>query len=323
MIFVLINLLKFLTLVIPLLLSVAVFTLLERKVLAGMQRRRGPNVVGPVGLLQPMADGLKLFIKEITLPSKSSKILLLYAPILSLGISLISWSVIPISEGVVIFDFDLGILWVLMCSSLGVYGIILAGWASNSKFAFLGAIRSVSQMVSYEVTLSIILLQVVILAQSVNLSEIVTQQKTVWYVVPLLPFFGMWIISTIAETNRPPFDLPEAEAELVAGYFVDYSAMGFAMYQIAEYANIILMSALTTILFLGGWLPVISWLPIPGIIWMVGKMIFCLFLFLWVRASFPRYRFDQLMSLTWQVFLPITLGGLVLTSGIVYFFFSM
>jgi NADH-quinone oxidoreductase subunit H len=245
------------------------------------------------------------------------------APILSLSVSLMAWIVVPISFSTVVLDIDLGLLWILMCSSLGVYGIILAGWASNSKFAFLGAIRSVSQMVSYEVTLSIILLQVIIMAQSTNLSEIVHQQESVWFILPLLPFGVMWTISTIAETNRPPFDLPEAEAELVAGYFVDYSSMGFAVYQIAEYANIILMSALTSILFLGGWLPIVNLKPfyyLPGVIWMLIKMIVILFIFLWIRVSFPRYRYDQLMQLTWRVFLPITLAGLIATSLIVYSF---
>lgn len=321
MITVLATAIKYLSLIVPLLLSVAVFTLLERKVLAAMQRRRGPNVVGPKGLLQPLADGLKLFIKEITIPSKSNKFLLLFAPILSLTVSLLAWIVMPISEGLVIVDIDLGILWILLCSSTGVYGIILAGWASNSKFSFLGAIRSVSQMVSYEVTLSIILLQVIILSQSTNLSTIIHQQSSCWYILPLFPFFILWTVSTIAETNRPPFDLPEAEAELVAGYFVDYSALGFAMYQIAEYSNIILMSALTTVLFLGGHLPVLGlgWIGIPGIFWFLIKAIAILFLFLWVRATFPRYRYDQLMSLTWRTFLPLTLAGLIATSLMVYY----
>lgn len=312
---------KSLSILIPVLLSVAYFTLLERKILAAMQRRRGPNVVGLFGLLQPLADGLKLFLKEVILPSRANKILFILAPAFTFFVSMIAWAVIPFGERLLLVDANVGVLYILATSSVTVYGIIFSGWASNSKYGFLGALRSAAQMISYEVSLGLVILTVICCAGSLNLQEIVYSQDKVWYVVPLYPFFVIFFISGLAETNRPPFDLPEAEAELVAGYNVEYSAMNFAYFFIAEYANIILMSFMNVILFFGGWLPPFDFAVlhmIPGFIWLSFKLIFFLFLFVWVRAAFPRYRFDQLMYLTWRIFLPLALSGFLLVAGIIW-----
>ncbi|CAK9253843.1 unnamed protein product, partial [Sphagnum jensenii] len=293
--------------IIPLLLTVALLTLAERKVLASVQRRKGPNVVGFLGLMQPFADGFKLLIKETVLPSTSSKFLFIFSPIFTLFVSLISWSVVPFSEGLVFSDLNLGLLYLFAVSSLGVYGIILSGWSSNSRYAFLGSLRSASQMISYEVSFSLILVSLISCASSLNLSTVVLFQKNIWFIVPFFPLFFMFFVSILAETNRSPFDLPEAEAELVSGYNVEYSAAGFALFFVSEYCNIILMSSLCVVLFFGGWLS-----PFPfweaGFFWFSVKLLVFLFLFVWVRASFPRYRYDQLMRLGWKVFLPLSLG---------------
>jgi len=302
--------------VISVLIAVAYFTLLERKVLAAMQRRKGPNVVGIFGLLQPLADGMKLVIKETILPLTANKLLFIIAPVLTLLLSLVSWSVIPFANSSVIADINIGILYIFAVSSLGVYGIIIAGWSSNSKYAFLGALRSAAQMISYEVSLGLIIITVLMTTMSLNLTQIVLSQRYIWYVVFLFPFFLMFFVSALAETNRPPFDLPEAEAELVAGYNVEYAAAGFALFFIGEYANIMLMSSLIVILFFGGWLPSTG---IFSIIFGV-KLVLFLFAFIWVRASFPRYRYDQLMYLGWKAFLPISLGGLIFVAGILFTF---
>jgi NADH-quinone oxidoreductase subunit H len=300
--------------IVSVLIAVAYFTLLERKVLAAMQRRKGPNVVGLFGLLQPLADGMKLIIKETVLPLAANKLLFIIAPVLTLLLSLVSWSVIPFAYNSVIADINIGILYIFAVSSLGVYGIIIAGWSSNSKYAFLGSLRSAAQMISYEVSLGLIIITVLMTTMSLNLTTIVISQKYIWYVIFLFPFFLMFFISALAETNRPPFDLPEAEAELVAGYNVEYAAVGFALFFIGEYANIMLMSSLIVILFFGGWLPSLSIFSIFfGI-----KLVLFLFMFIWVRASFPRYRYDQLMYLGWKAFLPLALGGLIFISGILF-----
>jgi len=310
---------EILIIVVPLLVAVAYFTLAERKVIASMQRRRGPNVVGMWGLLQPLADGLKLLIKETILPSNSNVVIFVLAPIVTFLLSLLGWAVIPYGETVVLSDLNVGILYIFAVSSLGVYGIITSGWSSNSKYAFLGALRSAAQMVSYEVSIGLIIISVLLCAGSLNLSQIVISQESIWYIIPLFPVFIMFFISALAETNRAPFDLPEAEAELVAGYNVEYSAMGFALFFLGEYANILMMCALITILFLGGWLPPFPILPftlIPGPIWFGIKVAFIGFVFIWVRASYPRYRYDQLMRLGWKVFLPLSLAWVLLVAGI-------
>jgi NADH-quinone oxidoreductase subunit H len=310
-------LLKIMIVVLPLLLAVAYLTYAERKVIGWMQLRRGPNTVGPLGLLQPIADGLKLLHKEIILPSESSKVIFLLAPMLTFSLSFLAWAVIPLGAEFIIADINVGILYLFAISSLSVYGIIMAGWASNSKYAFLGSLRSAAQMISYEVSMGLVIITVLLLAGSLNLREIVMAQKGMWYAVPLFPMMIIFFISTLAETNRAPFDLPEAEAELVSGYNVEYSSMAFALFFLGEYANMILMSAMTTILFLGGWLPPFgfaSFTWIPGIFWFALKVAFILFCFLWVRASFPRYRYDQLMRLGWKVFLPFSLLWIVLTA---------
>jgi len=317
----LVGLIKALSILIPVLLSVAYFTLLERKILAAMQRRKGPNVVGIYGLLQPLADGLKLFLKEIIVPTRANKILFVFAPAFTFFISLIAWAVIPFGNSLVLLDINVGILYILATSSVAVYGIIFSGWSSNSKYSFLGALRSAAQMISYEVSLGLVILTVVLCAHSLNLTEIVQAQLKIWYFLPLWPFSIIFFISSLAETNRPPFDLPEAEAELVAGYNVEYSAMNFAYFFIAEYANIILMSVMNVILFFGGWLPPLNLsilFHFPAFLWFSLKVIFFLFLFVWVRAAFPRYRFDQLMYLTWRIFLPLSLAGFILVSGIIW-----
>ena len=311
--------LKSLAIIVPLLVAVAYLTLLERKVMASMQQRRGPNVVGLFGLLQPLADGLKLLIKETILPSSANIIIFILAPIITFILALVTWSVIPFGSGMVLIDLNVGILFVFAISSLGVYGIIAAGWSSNSKYSFLGALRSAAQMVSYEVSIGLIIMCVLLCAGSLNLSEIVYAQKEVWYCVPLFPLFIMFFISGLAETNRAPFDLPEAEAELVSGYNTEYAAMGFALFFLGEYANMILMCSVLSILFLGGWLPLINISPfnlIPGVFWFGFKVTILLFVFVWVRAAFPRYRYDQLMRLGWKVFLPFSLAWVLFVSGI-------
>jgi len=315
---------KVLLIVVPLLLAVAYLTYFERKVIAAIHLRRGPNVVGPYGLLQPLADGMKLFFKETVIPTGANKGVFILAPMLTFILALIAWAVIPVGEGMVIADINVGILYLFAISSLGVYGILMAGWASNSKYAFLGGLRSAAQMVSYEVSMGFIIITVLLVAGSLNLSDIVMAQKnTVWFVIPLFPMAVIFFISTLAETNRHPFDLPEAEAELVSGYNVEYSAMTFALFFLGEYANMILMCGMTTILFLGGWLPPFDIAPfnwIPGPIWFALKISFLLFIFLWVRATFPRYRYDQLMRLCWKVFLPISLAAVVIVAGVVLAF---
>lgn len=320
---IILTVLKILSVVVVVLIGVAYFTLAERKIMGTIQRRKGPNVVGFQGLLQPLADGLKLFVKESILPSNANKALFILAPMLTFGLSLMGWAVIPFGESLVLADINVGILYLLAVSALGVYGIILSGWASNSKYAFLGALRSAAQMVSYEVSIGFILITVVLCAGSFNLSSIVLAQEKVWFCIPHLPMFVLFFISALAETNRHPFDLPEAEAELVSGYNVEYSAMGFALFFLGEYANMLLMSALTAILFLGGWLPLINVFPftlVPGSVWFGLKIGFFVVLFIVMRACLPRFRYDQLMSLGWKVFLPFSLGWLILTASILISF---
>lgn len=310
---------KIITIIIPLLIGIAYLTLVERKVIGSMQQRKGPNVVGLYGLLQPLVDGVKLLLKESIIPNHANIYIFLMAPIITFVLSLIAWAVIPFGIGMVICDLNVGVLYLLAISSLGVYGIITAGWASNSKYAFLGALRTAAQMVSYEVSIGLIIITVLLCAGSLNLTEIVMAQKAIWYCIPLFPMFILFFVSSLAETNRPPFDLPEAEAELVAGYNVEYSAMGFALFFLGEYGNMILMASLSTLFFLGGWLPLIDIAPfnfIPGVIWFGIKTTLILFLFIWVRAAFPRYRYDQLMRLGWKVFLPLSLGWVVFVAGI-------
>jgi NADH-quinone oxidoreductase subunit H len=312
-----------LAIIIPLLLAIAYLTYAERKVIAAMQLRIGPNVVGWFGLLQPFADGLKLLHKETIFPNQANPYLFILAPLLTFGLSLAAWAVIPFGPGLVISNINVGILYLFAISSLGVYGIIMAGWASNSKYAFLGALRSAAQMVSYEVSIGLVIITILLSAGSLNLSEIVEAQKSVWFIIPHFPMAVIFIISALAETNRAPFDLPESEAELVAGYNVEYSSMAFALFFLGEYANMILMSAIGSLLFLGGWLPPFSIIPltwIPGVVWFALKIAFLLFIFLWVRATFPRYRYDQLMRLGWKIFLPISFGWVVLTSSVIVMF---
>ena len=317
-------LLQILAIVVPLLVGVAYLTYAERKVIGAMHLRRGPNVVGPYGLLQPLADGAKLFFKETVIPSGANRVVFVMAPMVTFSLSLVAWAVIPLSDGLVVADINVGILYLFAISSLGVYGILMAGWASNSKYAFLGALRSAAQMVSYEVSMGFIIISVLIVAGSLNLSDIVNAQKeSIWFVIPLFPIAVIFFISTLAETNRHPFDLPEAEAELVAGYNVEYSSMTFALFFLGEYANMILMAGMTTILFFGGWLPPFDIAPfnwLPGPLWFIIKMCMLLFIFLWVRATFPRYRYDQLMRLGWKVFLPISLAAVVIVGGVVVAF---
>ncbi|MGH7040100.1 MAG: NADH-quinone oxidoreductase subunit NuoH [Stellaceae bacterium] len=308
-----------LVVVVPLLIAIAYLTYAERKVLAFSQLRKGPNVVGPFGLLQPFADGLKLLLKETVVPSGANRLVFILAPIITFTLSLMAWAVIPFDGAFVIANINVGILYLFAISSLGVYGIIMAGWASNSRYAFLGALRSAAQMVSYEVAIGFVLVTVLLCVGSLNLSEIVRAQRTVWFAAPLLPMFIIFFISGLAETNRSPFDLPEGETEIVAGYFVEYSAMAFALFYLGEYGNMILISAMTSILFLGGWLPPFQVVPftwIPGAVWFAFKIAFVLFCFLWVRATFPRFRYDQLMRLGWKVFLPASLFWLIVTAGV-------
>jgi len=309
---------KTLALLVPVLIFVAYLTWAERKVLAAMQMRRGPNVVGPFGLLQPFADALKMLMKETIIPSGSSRLLFLGAPMLTFTLAMLGWAVIPVNDGWAVADINVGVLYLFAISSLGVYGVIIAGWASNSKYAFLGALRSAAQMVSYEVSMGFVIVTVLMCVGSLNLTAIVRAQENLWFFIPLFPMFIIFFISTLAETNRAPFDLPEGESELVAGFFVEYSSMSFALFFLGEYANMILMSSLTTILFLGGWYPPFHFEPftwIPGPVWFILKVCFLLFTFIWVRATFPRYRYDQLMRLGWKVFLPFSLVWLVLTAA--------
>lgn len=314
---------QILAVVVPVLVSVAFLVYAERKVLALIQLRRGPNLVGPFGLLQSFADALKLLTKENILPSGSNKIVFIIAPIITMVLSLAGWAVIPFAPGWVISDINVGVLYLFAVSSLGVYGVIMAGWASNSQYPFLGALRSAAQMVSYEVSIGFVIITVLLCVGSLNLSKIVEAQKTVWFVIPLLPMFIIFFISALAETNRLPFDLPEDEATLVAGFYTEYSSASFALFFLAEYASMILMSSLTVILFLGGWLPPFDIFPLnvlPGVFWFTIKIIFILFLFIWVRGTFPRYRYDQLMRLGWKVFLPLSLLGVVVTSSFLVIF---
>jgi NADH-quinone oxidoreductase subunit H len=314
MFFILITLLKILIVVVPLLISVAYFTLAERKILGAIQRRRGPNVVGTFGLLQPLSDGFKLLVKETVLPSSSNKLIFVLSPIITFLISLMGWAVIPYDKYSFLSELNTGMMYLFAVSSLGVYGIIMSGWSSNSKYAFLGALRSTAQMVSYEVSLGFIIIVIILCAGSFNLNVIIESQKNVWYIIPFFPLFLMFFISGLAETNRHPFDLPEAEAELVSGYNVEYSAMGFALFSLGEYANMLLMSSLNVILFLGGWLPPFEFLGfLPGSIWFGLKICIFVILFVWMRAALPRYRYDQLMNLGWKVFLPVSLAYLILT----------
>ena len=315
-----------LAIIVPLLILVAFLTLAERKVIAAIQLRKGPNVVGPFGLLQPFADGLKLLLKETIIPAGANRGVFIIAPILTFLLSLVAWAVIPFDDGVVVADINVGILYLFAISSLGVYGIIMAGWASNSKYAFLGALRSAAQMVSYEVSIGFVMITVLLCVGSLNLTQIVLAQKGGfwhWYWLPLFPMFIIFFVSALAETNRSPFDLPEGESEIVAGYFVEYSAMAFALFFLGEYSAMILMSGMTSILFLGGWMPPFAFAPftwIPGPLWFAAKIAFCLFVFLWVRATLPRYRYDQLMRLGWKVFLPFSLLWVVLTAGVLVAF---
>ena len=314
---------KILFLLIPVLVSVAMIVWLDRRVWAFVQKRQGPNVVGPFGLLQSLADALKYIFKEIIIPASSDKVIFILAPIITMTLALMAWAVIPFSESKVLANINVGILYIFAVSSLGVYGIIMGGWASNSKYPFLGAIRSAAQMVSYEVSIGIIIINVLLCVGSLNLNDIVIAQENMWFIFPLFPMFVIFFISALAETNRPPFDLPEAEAELVAGYQTEYSGMMYAMFWLGEYANILLMCALGSILFLGGWLSPIDIYPfnlIPGAIWLIFKILFLFILFALVKAVVPRYRYDQLMRLGWKVFLPFSLIWVVLTASYLFYF---
>lgn len=315
---------------VPILVSVAYLTYAERRIIGAMQMRIGPNVVGWFGLLQPIADALKLLTKETVLPSGASPVVFFLAPMVTFSLAMLAWAVIPVCAGWVISDLNVGVLYLFAISSLGVYGVVMAGWASNSRYAFLGAMRSAAQMVSYEVSIGFIMITVLVTAGTLNLSELVQAQSEPlfgflpgWYFIPHLPMFIVFFISVLAETNRHPFDLPEAESELVAGFMTEYSSMSFALFFLGEYANMIMMSGMVTILFLGGWLPPYDVAPlnmIPGVVWFAAKVAFCLFVFIWVRATFPRYRYDQLMRLGWKVFLPLSLIWLVLTAGFLVYF---
>ena len=314
---------KIIFLLVPILVSVAMIVWLDRRVWGLVQKRRGPNVVGPFGLFQTLADALKYILKEIIIPASANKVVFILAPIVTMTLALVAWAVIPMSEELVLSDINVGILYLFAVSSLGVYGIIMGGWASNSKYPFLGAIRSAAQMVSYEVSIGIIIINVLLCVGSLNLKDIVIAQKNLWYVIPLFPMFVIFFISALAETNRPPFDLPEAEAELVAGYQTEYSGMMYAMFWLGEYANILLMCAMGSILFLGGWLPIMDVYPlniIPAPVWMISKILFLFLLFALIKAIVPRYRYDQLMRLGWKIFLPFSLIYLVFTASFLFYF---
>jgi len=320
MAFVIITILKIFSIVVPLLVSVAYFTIAERKIMGAIQRRRGPNYIGYIGLLQPLADGLKLFTKETTLPTTANTFIFLLSPALSFILSLVGWAVIPLSKGTVLCDINLSIFYLFAVSSLNVYGILFAGWSSNSKYPYLGAIRSTSQMLSYEISIGFTVLNVVICTGSFNLNDIVISQLQIWFLVPLLPIFIIFAVSMLAETNRHPFDLPEAEAELVSGYNVEYSSMTFALFFLGEYANMLLMSTFCAILFLGGWLPIFNFFFIPDTFWLSLKIICGVIFFIVTRATLPRYRYDQLMMLGWQSFLPLTVGYFIFSAGILVSF---
>jgi NADH-quinone oxidoreductase subunit H len=312
-----------LALLVPLLIGVAYLTYAERKVLAAMQLRKGPNVTGPFGLWQAFADAIKMLTKETIIPDGANRVLFLLAPIITFGLAIIAWAVIPVNDHWAIANINVGMLYLFAISSLGVYGVIIAGWASNSKFAFMGALRSAAQMISYEVSIGFVIVTVLLCAGSLNLNAIVLAQRHVWFAIPLLPMFVIFFISALAETNRPPFDLPEGESEIVAGFMVEYSAMAFALFFLGEYANMILMSGIMTILFLGGWLSPIPFIPftwIAGPVWFLLKVALCLFVFIWVRATLPRFRYDQLMRLGWKIFLPFSLVWLVLTASVLEIF---
>jgi len=314
---------KILFLLVPVLVSVAMIVWLDRRIWAFVQKRRGPNVVGPFGLFQSLADALKYIFKEIIIPSSSNKVIFILAPIVTMTLALVAWAVIPFSETQVLANINVGILYLFAVSSLGVYGIIMGGWASNSKYPFLGAIRSAAQMVSYEVSIGVIIINVLLCVGSLNLNDIVLAQKKIWFIIPLFPMFVIFFISALAETNRPPFDLPEAEAELVAGYQTEYSGMMYAMFWLGEYANILLMCAMGSILFLGGWLSPIEIFPfnlIPSALWLIFKILFLFILFALVKAIVPRYRYDQLMKLGWKIFLPLSLIWVIITSSYLFYF---
>ena len=314
---------KILFLLVPVLVSVAMIVWLDRRIWAFVQKRQGPNVVGPFGLLQSLADALKYIFKEVIIPSSSNKVIFILAPIVTMTLALISWAVIPFGPKQVLADINVGILYLFAVSSLGVYGIIMGGWASNSKYPFLGAIRSAAQMISYEVSIGVIIINVLLCVGSLNLNDIIIAQQNIWFVIPLFPMFVIFFISSLAETNRPPFDLPEAEAELVAGYQTEYSGMMYAMFWLGEYANILLMCALGAVLFLGGWLSPIDFYPfnlIPGAVWLIFKILFLFILFALVKAIVPRYRYDQLMRLGWKIFLPLSLTWVVLTASYLFYF---
>ena len=319
---VLIIIFKIMLIIVPLLLFIAYLTYFERKVIGAMQLRKGPNVVGPFGLLQPIADGIKLLTKETIFPDNSSKFLFIFSPVLTFALALIAWAVIPVDYKVVLSDINVGLMYIFAISSLGIYGIIVAGWSSNSRYAFLGSLRSAAQMISYEVSIGLIIISVLLSSGSLNLTDIVLSQQNMWYVIPHFPMFVIFFISTLAETNRAPFDLPEAESELVAGYNVEYSSMSFGLFFLGEYGNMILMSSMSTILFLGGWLPPFEsqyFDLIPGYLWFLMKVVSLLFIFLWVRATLPRYRYDQLMTLGWKLFLPLSLLWIIITSSFMFF----
>jgi NADH-quinone oxidoreductase subunit H len=320
---VILTLLKSLAVIVPLLIGVAYLTYFERKVMGAIQLRKGPNVVGPFGLWQPFADAIKMLFKETVIPTGSDRLLFVMAPMITFGLAVIAWAVIPVNNHWAVANINVGILYLFAISSLGVYGIIIAGWASNSKYAFLGAMRSAAQMVSYEVSMGFVIVTVLMCVGSLNLNDIVMAQRTIWFAIPLFPVFVIFFISGLAETNRAPFDLAEGESEIVAGFFVEYSAMSFALFFLGEYANMILISAMTTTLFLGGWLSPIPFAPftlVPGVVWFLLKILVCLFVFVWVRATLPRFRYDQLMSLGWKVFLPISLFYLVFVAGVMEIF---
>ncbi|MDG5494501.1 NADH-quinone oxidoreductase subunit NuoH [Niveispirillum sp. BGYR6] len=312
-----------LVITVPLLIGMAMLTYFERKVMAAMQLRQGPALVGPWGLLQAFADGLKLLGKEVIIPAGANRVVFVAAPMLTFLLALVAWAVIPFGKGLVLADINVGVLYLFAISSLGVYGIIMAGWASNSKYAFLGGLRAAAQMVSYEVSIGLVIITVLLCVGSLNLSKIVEAQRGLWFCFPLFPMFIIFFISALAETNRAPFDLPEGESELSGGFNVEYSSMAFALFFLGEYINMILMSGMTSILFLGGWLPPLDIAPlnwIPGPLWFILKICFCLFCFIWVRATLPRYRYDQLMRLGWKVFLPFSLIWVVLTAGVLVYF---